>query len=94
MAAVLRINPGRIRVTNIVPGNGRRRRQLRAGAGEGLLVKLAIDEQDNSRGHQGYDELIEVADLLNTSATEGTLDTGFKIVQLAIQKPPDDCGVS
>ena len=40
LASVLRINPGRIRVTNIVPGN---RRRLRSGAGSGSDLDIRFD---------------------------------------------------
>ena len=48
MASVLRINPGRIRVTNIVPGN---RRRLSSGASAaGLDIKFDIAEVDPCEG--------------------------------------------
>ena len=44
MASVLRINPQRIRVTNIVPGNRRLRRQLMEIGYEGIRLRRRVRE--------------------------------------------------
>ena len=106
LASVLRINPGRIRVTNIVPGN---RRRLRSGAGSDLDIRFDIAEVDpcessskKCAGGSGrrrlseqasFRELIAVADDLVSQATNGTLDTGYTVSSLATALPTDECGV-
>ena len=69
MAAVLQINPDRIRITNIVPGNARRRRMR-------LLLSLGYDAGDASELEADYFAI--TGDRRFLTSDDG-IDLGFEI---------------
>ena len=72
MAAVLQINPERIKITNIVPGNSRRRRVR-------MLLEMGWGREDAEELEGGYGEITGDRRFLS-GATEG-LDLGFEIAE-------------
>jgi len=78
IAAVLGINPGRIRVTNIVPGDGRR---LLDGSTSGLSCAFTLAEDQSAEGEgrrlaglSSMADLNNIADSLIAAASSGNLD--------------------